>query len=169
MTKGSAKNNKGRGAAYERDIARRLGGTRHWADTGGKEDVEHPSLSIQIKSGLRVVNNTIREGLDAARSVANGQGKLGCLAIVDRSGSRLRRFVVFDLDEFADFHGMGWNPDSPLGYTWPYIEARLTPEQIEELTNWLRGQTMGVDKNGNGVVYADDLERWLRGERVIYD
>lgn len=169
MTKVTAKRNKARSKVDENDIARRLGGKRHWADTGEKEDIEHPTFSIQAKGGVRVVNNTIREGLDAARSVANGQGKLGCLAIVDRSGSRLRRFVVFDLDEFADFHGMGWNPDSPLGYTWPYIEARLTPEQVEELTNWLSGQTMGMDKNGNGVVYADDMERWLRGERVIYD
>ena len=107
VTRVSAARNKQRAKDDERDIARRLGGTRHWADTGGKEDVSHPFLSIQVKAGLRVANDTIREGLDAARASAVTQEKLGALAVVDRAGGRVRRFLVFDLDEFANWHGLG--------------------------------------------------------------
>ena len=101
------RNNKNRAKVYEREVAQILGGKRHPADTGGKEDVIHESLCIQVKSGLRVVNDTIREGVDAARVAAAGTGKLPVCVVVDRGGTRIRRFAVIDLGDFADWGGYG--------------------------------------------------------------
>lgn len=111
MTKVSPLRNKKRGAEDERDVGRILGATRHPADTGGKEDLEHPTLCIQVKGGLRVVTDTIREGLDAA-TAACPPGKLPVLVVVDRAGTRLRRFVVMDLGVFADWNGFGPKEES---------------------------------------------------------
>ena len=99
MTSVKASRNKARGKADERDVARILGGTRHPADTGGDEDVEHHELCIQVKGGLRVANDTIR----AAQQ--KGNGKLPALVLVDRAGTRVSRYILFDLQEFADWRG----------------------------------------------------------------
>lgn len=104
-------NSKLRGKRYERDVAKIFGATRHKADTGGLEDLEHPILSIQVKSGLRLVNDTIRTAVDAGR--ANTQGKLGCAVLVDRSGPRIREFIVFDAREFAAWCGFGVSDEQP--------------------------------------------------------
>lgn len=101
MTTVKASRNKERGKADERDVARILGGTRHPADVGGDEDVEHPDLCIQVKGGLRVVNDTIRLGLRSAQNKKNG--KLPCVVLVDRGGTRISRYIVFDLQEWADW------------------------------------------------------------------
>ena len=107
MTTAGARNNKHRGASDERDIARRLGGKRHPADTGGNEDIEHPELCIQVKGGSTVVTEVIRRGLAAAKASANYPAKLPVLAIVDRRGTRLQRYLVVDLDQYAAWHGYG--------------------------------------------------------------
>lgn len=101
------RNNKQRAKSDERDIARRLGGKRHPADTGGCEDIEHPELCIQVKGGATVVTEIIRRGLAAAKASANYPAKLPVLAIVDRRGTRLQRYIVFDLDQWAAWHGYG--------------------------------------------------------------
>lgn len=105
MTSVKASRNKARAKVDENDVARILGGTRHWADVGGKEDVSHPQFAIQVKGGLRVVNDTVREGVDAARAAAAGTGKLPVCVLVDRGGTRVRRFAVIPLEEFADWTG----------------------------------------------------------------
>lgn len=102
MTRVSAKQNKARAKSDERDVARILGGERHPADVGGPEDVRHPWLSIQVKGGLRVVNDTIRDGLAAAQ--ATKEAKLPALVLVDRGGTRVRRYILFELEQFADWH-----------------------------------------------------------------
>ena len=104
---------KSRGKADERWVAKILGGARHPADTGGGEDV-HVSpgvatqgLCVQVKGGQRLLNDTIRSGLDAARA-AMGPTELGCLVVIDRpAGRKTRAVVVFDLIEFARYHGYG--------------------------------------------------------------
>jgi hypothetical protein len=106
VTKVSSARNKARGKQDERDIAERLGGRRHPADTGGCEDVEHDFLVIQVKGGLKVINNTIRDGLASARAGAAGQNKLPCVAVVDRSGTRIQRYIVFGLEEWAAWNGL---------------------------------------------------------------
>ena len=105
MTKVSAKQNKARAKTDERDVAKILGGERHPADVGGPEDVRHPWLSIQVKGGLRVVNDTIRIGLAAAQ--ATTEAKLPAVVLVDRGGTRVQRFIVFELGQFADWYGLG--------------------------------------------------------------
>ena len=100
------KANKARGAQYERDAAQRWGTTRYPADSGGPADlVPLPGYAIQVKSGVGLVNKTIREAVDAARSVANS-GQLGVAVVVSRHPGRLRRFVVIDEDEFLAWEGI---------------------------------------------------------------
>lgn len=105
MTRVTASQNKARGKQDERDVARIIGGKRHPADSGGCEDIEHPELCIQVKGGLRVINDTVRNGLQAARSGAQGTSKLPAVVVVDRSGTRIRRFIVFGLEDWAAYHG----------------------------------------------------------------
>lgn len=101
------RNNKQRGASYEREVARILGGTRHKADTGGPEDIRHPWLAVQIKSGLTVGSVALRDGMALARAAAAGTNKLPATVLVDRRGTRLQRFICFDLEAFADWYGCG--------------------------------------------------------------
>lgn len=96
------RNNKSRSKIYENEVAAIVGGKRHLADTGGPEDVSHPWLAIQVKSGLALINKTISEGLDTARKAVKGKEKLPCLVAVHR-GTRIKRYIIFDLDEFADW------------------------------------------------------------------
>ncbi len=96
---------KNRGKVDEREVARILGAVRHPADTGGDEDLRHEVLSIQVRGGLRVVNETIRDGL--AKAQATTEGKLPVLVLVDRAGTRIRRYAVLELGQFADYNGFG--------------------------------------------------------------
>lgn len=106
-TKPGAKRNKERGKVDERDVARILGGRRHLADSGGPEDVAHESLAIQVKGGQRVINDTVRAGVDSARVAAGSSGKLPVCVVVDRSGTRIRRYAVMTLEDFAAWGGYG--------------------------------------------------------------
>lgn len=96
------RNNKSRSKIYENQVADIVGGRRHLADTGGPEDVEHPWLAIQVKSGERLINKILKDGLDTARKAVKGTEKIPCLVAVQR-GTRLQRYIIFDLDEFADW------------------------------------------------------------------
>lgn len=107
MTIAGARRNKARGASDERDVARILGGKRHPADTGGHEDVEHATLAIQVKGGKAVVTETMRMALQSARAAAVGTAKLPAVVLVDRRGTRLQRWICFDLQDFANEHGYG--------------------------------------------------------------
>lgn len=106
MSHVTAARNKARSKDDERDIARRLGARRHLADTGGPEDCEHDWLCIQVKGGLRVMTEVVREGMASAKAGAAGKNKLPCVAVVDRSGTRLRRYIVFELDAWAEWNGI---------------------------------------------------------------
>src|SRR3990167_11182629 len=101
------RNAKARGKADEREIARRLGGQRYPADTGGEADIDHPTFCIQVKGGAAVATQVMRDALASARAAAVGTGKLPTVALVDRRGSRNQRWLCFDLEEFAAFHGYG--------------------------------------------------------------
>lgn len=101
------RNNKSRSKGYERDAACILGTERYPADTGGLADLKTVAGFVcQVKSGQRLVGATIFEGLDAARAVA-GLGEIGAAVCYHRGAHRLRKVIVFDLHEFADFHGLG--------------------------------------------------------------
>lgn len=107
------RNNKSRAKGYERDVARIVGGIRYPADTGGTaKDVESADLVLGVRSNAVPLNKRIVESLDAARVDAALSHKLGGCVYVDRSGTRLRRFIVFDLDDYAEWCGYGG--DVPL-------------------------------------------------------
>lgn len=106
MTKVSPKQNRARGAQDERDVAKILGAKRHWANSGGPEDLQHDRFAIQVKGGLRVINDTIRNGLSAATAAAGSTGKLPLLVVVDRAGTRLKRYAIIELGTFADWEGI---------------------------------------------------------------
>lgn len=110
-TKPGIARNKERGKADERDVARILGGQRHLADSGGKEDVAHNDLAIQVKGGSRVMNDTVRFGVDAARAAAQGTQKFPVCVVVDRSSARIRRYAVMLLEDFAAWGGYGERDD----------------------------------------------------------
>lgn len=101
MTKVSASRNKHRGAQDERDIAALLGGQRHPANTGGPEDVAHDRYAIQVKGGLSVVTAVMRSALGDARKAAAGTGRLPLVALIDRKGTRLQRWVAFPMEEWT--------------------------------------------------------------------
>ena len=109
MTSTNPKRNKARGASDEKDVARIIGGTRHWADTGGCEDVEHPEMCVQVKGGKQVVTEAMREGLQAARTGAVASRKLPAVVLVDRRGTRLQRWIAFPLEEWAAYNGYTGN------------------------------------------------------------
>lgn len=102
----ASKNSKSRSKTYEREVARKIGGRRHLADTGGPEDVEHEVLAVQVKSGLNVCNQILRDGMASAKAAAVGKNKLPCVVLVDRKPTRLGYYIVFELDPFADWHGL---------------------------------------------------------------
>ena len=114
MTRVSSRRNGARGANDERRAAEDLGGLRHWANSGRHEDVAHQALAIQVKGGKTVTTTIMRAGLDAAQLAAVGTAKVPCLYIVDRSGTRVRRLVVFEVDQLCQW--LGW--PKPEWLTW---------------------------------------------------
>ncbi len=113
MTRTNPKRNKGRGADDERDHAHRLGGRRHLANTGGPEDVEHPQFAVQVKGGKSVTTATFRSGMDDAEEASLRSGKPPLLAITDRSGTTLRRYVAMPEEWFARLFLQCMYCDSP--------------------------------------------------------
>jgi hypothetical protein len=111
VTKVSPKQNRARGAQDERDVARILGAERYWANSGGPADLKHDRYAIQVKGGLRVINDTIRNGLSSAEVAAIGTGRLPILVVVDRAGTRIKRYVVMELSMWADYEGI--KPSDP--------------------------------------------------------
>jgi hypothetical protein len=100
------RNNKDRAKTYENDAAALLGGKRHLANTGGPEDVLHPWLAVQVKSGLSLVNQIILGGLASAQIAAEGVEKLPCVMLYDRRG-RVGRYILFEAEEFARWFKLG--------------------------------------------------------------
>lgn len=109
MTKVTAARNKSRGKADERRAAEIVGTVRYPADTGGLVDlVPWAGHYAQVKGGLRVVSEFQKRALDGARAVAAADpAGIGVLILIDRSGSALREFAMFDLREWASFNGFG--------------------------------------------------------------
>jgi len=94
--------NKDRGKDDERDAARLLGGARHPADTGGKEDVYTDSLSIQVKGGLSVTTVIFRE---AMKDIVDRcpPDKVPAVVLYDRKDShRVNKYIVFRIQDYVD-------------------------------------------------------------------
>jgi len=101
------KNARNRGNAYEREVAKRLNGQRiGWA--GGPSDVSTGIYDIQCKVG-----GSYPERIDGwLRKIPFRFEKLRGVVIGDSpgAGGKRRSVIVFDLDEFIDFHG---NTEAP--------------------------------------------------------
>lgn len=54
-------------------------------------------------------------------------------------------------------------PDHPHGFTWPTIRSILNDSQLRQFEVYMDGQTQGLGDMGEGVVYEEDLRRFLRG------
>lgn len=95
------RNNRARGNSYERDVARRLGGTRI-GQYGGSSDVQTGELNIQCKVGSYFPERIWR-WLDALPA----DGRLPMVVIGDAPGAghKRRELVCLDLDDFIDLLG----------------------------------------------------------------
>lgn len=97
--------NKAVGSAAEREVAKLLGGVRVGMD-GGPVDVVIPEYaSIQVKKlltqpSLQAIGNML---------AIMPKGLLRGVVIITRKGQGIRgqRNIVFDLDEWAAWHGKG--------------------------------------------------------------
>ena len=102
------KNARNRGNSYEREVAKRLNGTRiGW--TGGPSDVSTGIYDIQCKVG-----GSYPERIDGwLRKIPFRFEKLRGVVIGDSpgAGGKRRSVIVFDLDEFIDFYGESEPPE----------------------------------------------------------
>lgn len=131
MTKVSASQNRNRGAQDERDIDRLLKGNGRWeANSGGPEDVKHDQFSIQVKGGKSVTSATMRDALEDARKGAARAGKIPLVALVDRSGTRIQRWVCFPMEEFVE--SMLPSFSAAVGVGWYVAE----PDPDEDKREW---------------------------------
>lgn len=92
------KNNNNRGKAYERAVAKTLGGVRTGM-FGGKDDVQHALLAVQSKNG-----KAYPERLDKwLRCIPTKTGQIQALVISDAPGpgKRRREMIVMDLTDFV--------------------------------------------------------------------
>jgi hypothetical protein len=92
-----------RGNAFEREVAAKLGG-RRVGQYGDKVDVDVPGyLRVQCKNGA-----AYSERLDAwLRAIPVEAGILRAVVLGDAPGPgrKRRAIIVFDLDEYAAWHG----------------------------------------------------------------
>lgn len=92
-----------RGNAFEREVAAKLGG-RRVGQYGDKVDVDVPGcLRVQCKNGA-----AYSERLDAwLRAIPVEAGLLRAVVLGDAPGPgrKRRAIIVFDLDEYAAWHG----------------------------------------------------------------
>ena len=66
--------------------------------------MEHPQFAVQVKGGKVVTTTTFRSGMDDAIEAFVRSGKPPLLAITDRSGTTLRRYVAMPEEVFADLY-----------------------------------------------------------------
>jgi hypothetical protein len=152
MTSVSSHGNRNRGAQDERDVDKLLGGNGRWeANSGGKEDVRHDLFAIQVKGGLSVTSATMRGALEDARTAAATNSRIPLVALVDRKGTRIQRWVCFPMEEFvADVLPLLTRGEEPL-------VAAVAPPYPHELTLDGIQYTLiaGEDKGA-----MDDPRRW---------
>lgn len=94
-----------RGNAFEREVAAKLGG-RRVGQYGDQVDVDVPGyLRVQTKNGgtyPRLIDRWLR-----AIPVEAGLLRAVVLGDAPGPGTRRRTLIVFDLDEYAMWHGRG--------------------------------------------------------------
>lgn len=94
------------GSAGERRVAGMLGGRRIGQDGGPVDVIVDGYLSVQVKTVAHLPSlNVCRRHIDA---IPKGD-HIRASVIVERAGPGrpARKFIVMDLDEFADWHAAG--------------------------------------------------------------
>jgi len=80
----------------ERQVARMLGGRRYAANTGGRVDVESPTVVAQVKHVQRLSLAQLEELCVEMAALGQEQGKLGLVTVKRRAGKGIHteRLVV---------------------------------------------------------------------------
>lgn len=103
------RNNKSRGRADENYVAKRLGGVRHLANTGGPEDVRHPDLVIQVKGGKSVITEILRQAMvTAVKGLAMypGSSKIPAVVTADRKvPNKVTWMIHLSLEDYCAQQG----------------------------------------------------------------
>ena len=47
------------------------------------------------------------------------------------------------------------------------IKEIMNKKSYDKFVSWMRGQTMGIDSEGNDIVYCDDFIRFLNKLQVV--
>ncbi len=72
--------------ATERDVARLLGGERYPANSGGRVDVESPTLVVQVKHVQRLSLAQLELLAVEMEQIGRERGKVGVVAVKRRAG-----------------------------------------------------------------------------------
>ncbi len=107
------KNARARGNAFEREIAKRLGGQRV-GQFGGKQDVANDWIAVQCKVG----GSFSERQWDWLQSVPVKGDQLRGLVIGDSPGAgggRRRAVILLDLDDFCDWFVTPPEPEDATG------------------------------------------------------
>ena len=72
--------------ATERDLARRLGGSRYPANSGGRVDVESPTLVVQVKHVQRMSLAQLELLAVEMEEIGKERGRVGVVAVKRRAG-----------------------------------------------------------------------------------
>ena len=90
-----------RGNAYEREVAKKLGGERV-GQYGGPEDVRVDWMNVQVKNG-----GAFPERIWSWLNALPRDHRLRAVVIGDAPGpgTKRRNVIVLDLDDFADWFG----------------------------------------------------------------
>lgn len=57
--------------------------------------------------------------------------------------------------------------DGIAGYRWDHIARMMSQDELERFKKWMNGQTMSIAYDGEMLVYADDLFRWVNKLPVV--
>jgi len=72
--------------ATERDVARLLGGSRYPANSGGRVDVESPTLVVQVKHVQRMSLAQLELLAVEMEQIGAEKGKIGLVVVKRRAG-----------------------------------------------------------------------------------
>ncbi len=129
-------------------LGRGPGNMGYWADIKNE-------LGRLIRPGGKVICcGWSSQGLGKSRGFSMTR-----VLLVPHGGSKNDTIVTVEIKE-----------EGYSGYVYKDVLESLTPEQAEDLGNWMSGQTMALRDTEDGlqsIIYAWDYDRWLKGLPVI--